>query len=258
MTRLRRLSVVPLVVGLMLGLVACNGTGSSTASGLANDQGPAPLTKDNLASSLVRAQAKAGTAHIEATIKAAGQAGSISADVKGLSDSNTLAMDVSAKLAGTQMQLVVVDQVLYVKAAGFSTDPSRPWLKVSMNKSSNPLAQAFDSANPANFTSYLKGITKFTDKGLVTVDGVQTRHYVVTVDTAKMLVGNPAFQGQSTSSPRLPGRLTSDVYVNTDNLPVKMSVSMGSVVAFEAHFSKYGEPVDIKAPPPDQVSKFSL
>jgi hypothetical protein len=258
MTLVRRLSAMLLAVGLMFGLVACNDNGGSSATGLADQQGPAALTKDNLASSIVAAQAKAGTAHIEATITAAGQPGSISADVKGLGDLNTVAMDMSAKLAGTSMRLLVVDNVLYVKSAALNSDPSKPWLKVSLGDTSNPLSKIFDSANPANFTAYLRGITKFRDEGLQTVDGVQTRHYSVTVDTAKMLAGNPVLKGQDMSSLGLPGQLTSDVYVNSDNLPVKMSVTMGSAASLEAHFSKYGEPVDIQAPPADQVSKFSL
>jgi hypothetical protein len=258
MTLVRRLSVSLFAVGLLLGLVGCNSNGDSSASDLASRQGPAPLTKDNLASTLTQAQGKAGTAHIVASITAAGQSGSITADVKGLGDPSSLALDMSAKLAGTQMQIVVVDKVLYVKAAAFSPDPSKPWLKVGLGDAGNPLSKVFDSANPANFTAYLKGITKFQDKGLQTVDGEQTRHYAVTVDTAKMLAGNPAFKGQDMSSLGLPGQLTGDVFVNADNLPVKMSVTMGNVASFEAHFSKYGEPVDIKAPPADQVSTFSL
>ncbi len=47
------------------------------------------------------------------------------------------------------------------------------------------------------------------------------------------------------------------MYVDSDNLPRKMSVSLGSAASFEANFSKYGEQVDIEAPPAGQVSEFS-
>lgn len=261
MTAVRRFGAAVLAVFLLLGLVGCSGSNNNGASGLAGQQspqGPQPLTKDEFANALATAQAKADTAHIEATIKATGQSGKISADVKGLGDLSNVAMDMAFDLAGTKLQVLVVDKLLYVKGAGFSTDPGKPWLKVDVSDPNNPMAQLFDSANPANYTAYLKGITDFEDKGLQTVDGVQTRHYAVTVDTAKMLAGNPAFHGQTVSSLGLPNALTSEVYVDSDNRPVKMSVDLGSVAAFEAHFSRYGDPVDISAPPADQVSEFSL
>jgi hypothetical protein len=73
-----------------------------------------------------------------------------------------------------------------------------------------------------------------------------------------MLARNPALRGQSISSLGLPNAMTSEVYVDSADRPVKLSVGLGSVASIEAHFSKYGQPVQISAPPADQVSEFSL
>lgn len=260
MPDLRRSRTAILVVGLLLGLVACSSTngGNSGASGAARQHGPTVLSKDSFASALARAQAKAETAHVQATISATGQAGRVSADVKGLGDLSNAAMHLSLDLAGQHLQLVAVDRLLYIKGAPLGGQPGKPWLKVDVGQAGNPFARVFNTVNPATYTAYLKGITTFTDKGVQTVDGVQTRHYTVTVDTAKMLADNPAFHGQTLSDLRLPHALTSEVYVNADNLPIKMSIGLGSLASFDAHFSKYGETVNVTPPPADQVSKFSL
>jgi hypothetical protein len=256
-TALRRIRAAMLVLALLLGLVACGGGSDSGASGLAKEQGPAVLSKDAFTSALTKAQAKAGSAHIDAKIKAAGQSGNLSADVSGLADPSQVALDLSLAIAGQHLQLVMLDKVLYVKGAPLSAVPGKPWLKVNAG-ATNPLSKVFNSINPANYLAYLNGITTYRNRGLETVNGVRTRHYTVTVDTAKMLAGNPALSGQSLSSLGLPKALTSDVYVDSANRPVKLSVGLGSVASIEAHFSKYGQPVQISAPPANQVSEFSL
>jgi hypothetical protein len=256
-TGLRRIRAVMVIVALLLGLVACGGGSNSGASGVARQQGPAVLSKDAFTSALTRAQAKAGSAHIDAKIKAAGQSGSLSADVSGLADPSKVAMNLSLGLAGQHLQLVVLDKELYVKGSPVGTSPGKPWLKVNAG-AANPLSKVFDSVNPANYIAFLNGITTYRNRGLETVDGVQTRHYTVTVDTAKMLARNPALRGQSISSLGLPNAMTSEVYVDSADRPVKLSVGLGSVASIEAHFSKYGQPVQISAPPADQVSEFSL
>jgi hypothetical protein len=259
---LRRVRTALLVVGLLFGLVACSGSssssGNSDANGVTRHHGPAVLGKDGFASALAHAQAQAGTAHVRATISATGQAGRVSADVKGLGDLSNAAVNLSLDLAGQHLQLVVADRILYIKGAPLGGQPGKPWLKVDVGQADNPFAHVLNTVNPANYTAYLKGITTITNNGVQTVDGVKTRHYTVTIDTAKMLADNPAFHGQTLSDLKLPHVLTSQVYVDAHNLPIRMSVGLGSLASFDAHFSKYGETVNVTPPPADQVSDFSL
>lgn len=258
MTVVRRFGIAVVSVGLLVGLTACGASSDSTANRQGGSQQLAVLSESKFAPALAEAQAKADTVHIEATVDAMGQSGKLSADIKGLKTPATVAMHMSINVSGQPLQLVVVDRALYVKGTGFMSSPDKPWLKVNVGDANNPLAKLFDSANPAAYAAYLKGITRLTDEGVQTVDGVQTRHYSVTVDAAKMLAGNPAFQGQSAASLGVPRIVKGDVYVDSKNLPVKMTVSMGKVASFEAHFSRYGEPVSVQAPPADQVREFSL
>ena len=249
-----------IAAGLVFGLVGCSDSGSSESSdgSDAPSQAAPALTKANFASELTTAQADAGSAHIEATIAAAGQTGTMSGDVDGLGDAGKLALDMSLDLGGKQLQMVQVDKALYVKGVGLNSDPAKPWVKLDISDEHNPFSRVLDTVNPANFTAYFKEVTRFQDKGTATVNGEESHHYTVTVNAAKMLAANPAFKGQDVASLGLPDQITSDVYVNDDNLPVQISVAMGSVATFKANFSHYGDPVEIKAPPADQVSEFSL
>lgn len=265
MLKVRRFGMSMLAAGFALVLAGCSDseevvTGDQTSAEQTTTAAPSPpvLTKENFATKLAAAQAEAGSAHFEATIEVSGQTGDMSGDVDNLGDVENMAMDMAMDIGGQQLEIVLVDKALYIKGAAMSAEPGKPWIKVDISDPNNPVSQLFQATNPSNFTAYLEGVTSFEDNGPESVNGVETRHYTVTVDTAKMLKANPAFKGQDVSSLGLPAEVTSEVYVDSNNLPIKMSVGMGSAGTFEASFSKYGEPADIEAPPANQVSEFSL
>jgi LppX_LprAFG lipoprotein len=256
---LRRLAAALASVVLMGALTACNDdSNGSSSDGSGQSSDVATLTKDNFADEIQSAQSQAGSAHIEATIESQGQSLNLDGDVENLDTPETPAFSFTADTGGQELKMIVVDQVLYVSGAGLGAEPGKPWAKIDVSDSTNPIGQLFQAANPGNFAAYLEGVTKFEDKGDETVDGVDTHHYDVTVDTATMLKSNPVFQGQEASALGLPESLTSEVYVDDDNLPVEIKVDLAAAGAFEVHFSDYGKDVSIKAPPADQVSDVDL
>ncbi|MBA2560961.1 MAG: LppX_LprAFG lipoprotein [Propionibacteriales bacterium] len=248
-----------IAAAMVVSLSACASDNSSTEHpGSDTKAADATLTKANFSQTVAAAQKEVESAHMVATIEAAGSSGAISGDFTGFSDIASMSMDMQLKLAGKQIQMRLVDKTLYLSGAGISSDKSKPWVKIDLNDPNNPLASLMDTANPQSFTSYLQAVETLDDKGTETVDGVQAHHYVLTVDTAKALAANPALKGQDMSKLGLPAEITTDVWLNDDDLPVKMSVPLGKVASFEAHFSKYGEPVSVEAPPADQVGDFSF
>ncbi len=263
--RSRRLVVSLLATGLLAGLAGCSdsSTDSSTddtggsASADAAPEALAVLTQESFAEDVIAAQTEAGSAHIEATIDVSGASFDMSGDVTALGEPDALKMDVTASASGEQMQLVLVERVLYVKGEQFAPK-GKEWLKVDLADPSNPLSQVFDAANPSNFAAYLQGITKFEDVGVETVDGVETRHYTVTVDTAQMLDSNPVFRGQDAATLGLPAELSSEVYVDSENRPVQIEADLGDTGSFAVHFSDYGKDVVVEAPDPSTVGEFSL
>ncbi len=263
--RLRRVAVSLLATGLLVGLAGCSdGEADETANDTGGDatteavsEAPAALTKESFAQDIIAAQVEAGSAHFEATIDAADQSFDISGDVGGFGDPDAMVTDASASIQGEQLQFLLVDKVLYLKGGGIAPE-GKEWVKIDLTDSKSPVGKIFDAVNPSNFTAYLEGITGFEEVGPETVDGVETRHYTITSDTAKMLDSNPMFEGQDASTLGLPAELSSEVYVDSENRPVRIQVELGEIGSFDAHFSDYGKDVSVEAPDPSTVGEFSL
>ncbi len=249
----RRWAAALVAAGMTLSLSACASTDENQTDG-SGDNAAASLTQANFSQILTAAQAEVQSAHMDATVDMGGQSGSISGDFTGFADIDSLSMDMQVDVAGQQIEMRLVDKVLYVNAAAISGNKGKPWVKIDLNDPGNPLSRIMDTANPKNFTVYLQAVKTLDDRGMETVDGVEAHHYTVTIDTAKAMAANPALKGQDTSKLGLPGQITTDVWLNGDNLPVKMSVPLGDAGSFEAHFSKYDEQVSVVAPPANQIS----
>jgi hypothetical protein len=257
--RMRRFAATVGAAALAVTLTACGSSDNKTdATGNGGGGGAASLTQADFSQTIKDAQQNVKSAHMDATITTAGQSGSISGDFTGFKDLSSMSMDMSMKIAGHNLEMRLVNKVLYVHGFGAMTGSKKPWVKIDLSDPSNPLSSILNSANPESFSSYLQAVKNLADKGTETVDGVSTHHYTAVIDTMKAMAANPAFKGQDLSKLGLPATITTDVWLNSDNLPVKMSVALGKAGSFEAHFSKYGVPVTITAPPANQVSTFKL
>lgn len=254
--KMRKTAVALVAAGMFVSLSACGTDSAQTGGSGRAGSVSAELTQANFSDEVLAAQQQVGSAHVEATVEFSGQRGTFAGDFAGSDDLSTLKMDMSAEMAGQHVAIRLVDKTIYLKAAGLSSDPAKPWVRVDLGDPANPLSSILDSANPANFSAYLKAVKSLEDNGDETVDGVQTRHYTVTVITEKMLKTNSMFKGRDVSGLGLPDQITSDVWVNEDNLPVKLAVSLGDTGSVEVHFSKYGEHVTVDAPPASEVSTF--
>lgn len=249
----------------MMSLTACGAdtsepaaTPASVVDDQSSSQDGATLTKANFTQQLTAAQQQVGSAHVEATLDFSGQQGTVSGDFAGFGGLGDLMMDTTVDVAGQHLSLLVVDSTVYLRGAGLSSDPSKPWVRVDLDDPKNPLSSLLDSADPANFSAYLEGVQDLESRGAETVDGVQTQHYTATIDTDTMLKANSMFGGQDAASLHMPAQITTDVWVDDKNLPVEVAVSLGDAGSLEAHFSQYGEPVSVQAPPAGQVTEFSL
>lgn len=261
--RMRRLFACLLATGVLAGLAGCSDSsthGTNERAGTSSPDeanGPAVLTERSFVKEVTAAQSAAGSAHLEATIKSTGAVLDVSGDVATLGDPDAVKMDVLVSFQGQEIRLLRVGEALYLKGGQFAP-AGKEWLGIDLSDARNPMAQIFDAVNPGNFTAFLRGMTRFEDAGVETVDGVDTRHYTIAVDTAKMLASNPMFQGQDASTLGLPDELSSEVYVDGENRPVQIEADLGDTGGFEAHFSDYGSDVSVEAPDPSTVGEFSL
>jgi hypothetical protein len=241
-----------IAAGMMVSLSGCGSNAGSSGGD------SAALTQANFSQTVTSAQQAAKSAHFVASIKAAGHSISMTGDASGFADLASAAMDLNVRASGKSIEMRLVHKVLYLHGAGMPAPAGKSWVKVDLNDANNPLSKILDTAGPRSMLTYLRSVTSLDDKGMQSVDGVQAHHYTVTINTAKALAANPAFKGQDLSKLGMPKTLHTDVWLDSDNRPVKMTVVIGKLLSLEVHVSKYGEPVAVHAPPAAQVGTFSL
>lgn len=255
------MSLKKTIIGTVAVLSTLTAAGCGSASDVATDQG-ASLTKQNFASAMASATNQAKSVHMTGAFTVQGQKITMTADesLKGTSLKDfAVALTMSIGSMG-DVEARVVGGVVYFNGAklGLPGSPSKPWVKVDLTDPTNPLGAAFSkvaSMNPAELMKAFQSISTLTKVGAESVDGVQATHYKVTVDTSKAtsMLGMP-MDGHMASMPKT---LTYDVWVDSASQPVKVLMN-NPMFTVELHFSKWGEPVNVVAPPASQVSEFSF
>ena len=102
-----------------------------------------------------------------------------------------------------------------------------------------------------------RDVESFDKVGSEQIDGTQTTQYRITVNTQKVLAKTLGDDTLPTGplAGDLPKTITYDIWVgDQDNLPRRIEYSMGGS-SMTMELSDWGQPVDIKAPPPSQISK---
>ncbi|MGI8328510.1 LppX_LprAFG lipoprotein [Actinomadura scrupuli] len=169
--------------------------------------------------------------------------------------------------AGGQVQVVLVDDVLYMKSPAFQQLANgKPWVKLSLTELGSKSGINFDSVikqaqqnNPADQTKLLTASKDVTKVGTETIDGVRTTHYTGTVNVQEGLGKFDAKtrdQFQQLYQKLGTDKIGFDVWVDGDSLTRKMinkvNTSQGQVNTTML-FSDYGKPVTITAPPAGEV-----
>ncbi len=233
--------VILAVVGLLLGFLASCG------------EEPDRLTAKTLFPRVSKAQEKAGTSHIAMALTApGGQAFASHGQMRiGAKPADTaMAMTVSGDGSGLgDVEIRLVDQAFYV-ALGALTDGK--FAKIDLTDKSNPIAQQYgdliQNVDPAQQVGqYEKAITKFDSSGdTVEIDGVKTQPYKITIDPSK------AAQFKRVQGVTLPKTISVTLYIGPDDLPRRMVSRVpsgdGTTAKMQLDYSKWGEPVTIKAP----------
>jgi len=239
-----------------LGVLAASATLALTAgcggSGGAADDG-SDLTKANFSSEVIKAQTAAKTAHVDATIVAQGQKMSLTGEMQMVKNDVAFDMSMTGAALGGGAQLVLVDQVIYLKMPGLSQTDK--FIEIDIGDKSNPIAKMFDQMmgqlDPSKTFQAFDAITRLQNRGTQEIDGVETTHYTVQVDTQKALEAQ-GLSGQVPSG-QLPKTLTYDVWVDGQHLVRKLRMDIQGT-KIDMNLSQWGEPVDITAPPPSQVA----
>lgn len=254
-----------------LALAACSsstsGTGTSTDSPASPPTSSAPTTsaagKPASAAALGRrlqsGVASVRSAHISMNISAGGQAITGSGDEK-LANGKLRAMHLTENVGGSSIELVIAGGKTYIKLPAALSHSRKPWTLVSQH-SSNPavkqiastLDSALSSVSIGDVSAFVNSASSVRNDGKATVGGVDTTHYSVAIDVAKLPASLPGReQLQASGLAHLPLEL----YVDGQGRPVQVSESFtvaSQKIATKVLVTKYNQPVTITAPPASQV-----
>lgn len=255
--KLSSLVAVVLVAGLTLS--ACGGddepsdktdkAGSKVAAG-----GETTITKANFAQVLSEAQAKAKSAHIDMSMDMGGQSvdaqGDVAVGESAADSAMTMSMDMGSSM---KFDMRLVDQVFYMNM-GQMTEGK--FIKIDLTDESNPFAkqygQIMDQMDPSKqMEQFKEALKSFEKKGEPQkLDGVEAQPYVVTVDTSKI----KAFADlPDAAASQVPDTIVYTMFVGPDSLPRRIETEVAGAKT-TMDYSKWGEPVDIKAPSASEIS----
>lgn len=266
-SRTRQIAALASTVVLALGVSACGGSddtpaakasasataGSGSSSPSSGDAAPAAFFQD-----ITDAQVKAGTSHVSMKIGAAGQTITAEGDIKVGSTAADTSMRMTMDLGSTGMgnlSMVLVDKIFYLD---FGQVTGGKYAKVDLDDASNPIAKQFgsitDQLDPSEQLAQFKdALSSFEKKGSPeTIDGVKAQPYELTLDTSKVtgLADLP-------SGSDVPKSLTYAMYIGPDDLLRRITADVaGSTIKVD--YSKWGEPVDVKAPSAAEISDVDL
>ncbi|KRC64816.1 hypothetical protein ASE12_08540 [Aeromicrobium sp. Root236] len=262
MTFTRKLSsVVATVLLAGLSLSACGGSdgsdGDKADSTSGGGGGKTALTQSNFAQVIGDSQTKAKSTHVDMTIGAGGQTFKAQGDAKIGSSADDTSVSMTMDLGSIKADMRLVDQVFYMNMGQMSDDK---FLKIDLKDKSNPFAQQYgqimDQMDPSKQMAQFKDALKsFEKKGEPQkIDGVEAQPYVVTVDTTKVKAYKDL---PGATKAQIPDTIVYTMFIGPDNLPRRMEFELAGSKS-TVDYSKWGDPVDIKAPPAGEISDKDL
>lgn len=265
----RRIAAAAIVLPAVLGVAAC-GKNDSPAPASGQAQGTAgtsaaPTTtseaaaagqpyqdKDAFIAAMKAAGKSTTTAHVTMNMAAAGQKIAMTGDTKVTAGNPTMKMTMDMG-PSMKLDMLLVDKKIYLK--GFPGLPAGKWAVLdSSSAAGKQLAQSLDQADPTKMYDQIgTGLKDVKYLGEDTVDGDKTYKYDITIDTKAVQAKLPTAQ-QTT---KVPATIDETVWVDEQNHPRRVTFDLSGVTA-DMTMSKYGEPVDVTAPPAADTVKAPL
>jgi hypothetical protein len=148
---------------------------------------------------------------------------------------------------------------------------AKPWLKISLSEigrqsgiNVEQLLEQSRQLDPVQNTKMLTASKDAREVGKETVEGVETTHYTGTYRMQDAVAKLPAEQReayQKSLAQTGMDSMTFDLWVDKDQLPRKLAMksTQGGQgdMTITMTYRDYGKPVQISAPPADQVTDFS-
>lgn len=273
---MRKAGIVLSALALAVTLGACSekaDTGGNTSQTGTQETGAGNAAAANLvdlAKSIGDETSEANSAHMALTGDVAGQSITGEGDLQFGDEAAAMTMEMTTPEGAISM--IFVDSVLYMKLPQ-ELVAGKPWLKIDPNTNSQ-IAQALGTLNDelsknADPRAALKEFEKsgeITDTKEEELNGETVTHYTITVDVQKMVDAQEDPTQKQAMQQAVDAGMKDfpvDVYVNEDGLPVRFALETPmpdgaggmSTSKMQVDYTKWGEPVEIAAPPADQTTE---
>ena len=260
----RHLTSAVLATALVLSVAACAGGSATTAAAPSTAVSspsptvPAKITTASFVTSTTDALTKAGSYAFSYTMTASGTTLGGSGRVV-MSSPTDLTMATTTDTGSGKVSMVMVGGHLYMDGA--IAGAAGKWIALT-DATTPSLAgladQLKESADPSAMLSKLSGDAITVVRGeKSTVDGVEVTAYTMTMDVAELAKAT----GQDVTTAELDqlkaagtdGKMGLVYYVDKDNLPIKVSLTMGDVMTEEMSYSGFGAQEPVAAPAAETV-----
>ena len=188
--------------------------------------------------------------------------GTSSSEMSGVMEYADDGIAMQASSAGAQaMEMVMLDKILYISGAGLPLPDGKTWFKVDMTDPDSLFGQLGKSTDPSLMFKAMEEPKEFELLGTEEVDGVETNHYNVVMETASYA---EALDLPAEMAGFLPKEIGMEMWVDADNQPRKFHQELeipdmtGSGKptrsTTEGTYYDFGTDVDIEAPPAAEVA----
>src|SRR3546814_627942 len=163
-----------------------------------------------------------------------------------------MAMTMSVPASGQgDMRTVVVDNTMYVALPTGGKEASEVYYELDLRDEDNPLVKQLGGLSPFDPKSsvevFAQGLEEVLLVGNDSVEGVPTKHYVVTTSTEGL-----GDLGVEESGGELPPSVTYDVWLDDKGRLAKMESEFEGQGSMKLTMSNWGGKVEIVSPPADK------
>ncbi|HEU5306356.1 MAG TPA: LppX_LprAFG lipoprotein [Acidimicrobiia bacterium] len=260
----RRGALAGVVLAFAVAVAACGGGGGSDAT----------VSIKTLQAAVSNTQAAPSSRFtMDMGIDASGKSVSLHAEGVSSADGKVAQITMTLPSLGT-MEERVVDGTVYVNFGDMpfaSKLGGKPWIAINLDALGQKtgtdfgaLADQAQSSGPQQGLEYLQGLSGDVEKvGDDTVAGEHATHYRAQIDDAKVAQKLP--EGATRDRVATLGVVPADVWIDDGDRVVKMQFAVdgssfgesGARLQMTMEITDFGVPVDVQAPPPDQVTDFS-
>ncbi|MEU0909319.1 hypothetical protein [Streptomyces althioticus] len=288
----KRAGVCLTAAAVVVGLAGCqDGDDGGGKKAGASAEGQTREEAAEVLQAAFKKTSEAKSSKIRMTIQTSGTAAeSGTMEMSGVQGWDPAVMDVTMKGSGfaaagpgtpEQMRMIMLDGVMYVDmgAEQAAEMDGKRWMKMDFkalaDASGDPEVQkqmtgGLENMNqdPAQQLALLLESSSLKHVGPEKVDGVEAQHYKGTLSFEEMVDANTSFdllskeeRDELVATAEKSGMkgYDTEIWVNEDDLPVKMVVGMTmaqGTMKMTSHFSDYGAKAEVEAPPAGETLDF--